>query len=93
MARTLERHGPLGGVLTSTSPVSVAVSHVPTPVTVTLNTTAAGKAIQISTNADGTLPFTPAYASSHPNQLIVVLEAEVEWVIFTGQSGDTWSIV
>ena len=62
------------------------------PVTVTLNTTDAGKKIELSTDG-GTLFFQPTYDTSHANQLIVIVNAPVTHVKFTGNVADTYTIL
>jgi len=64
----------------------------PNPATITLNTTAGGKTIQFSTNDDKSLLFTPAYATSHANQLVAVTGSGIAWAVLTGAAGDTWNI-
>ena len=76
----------------TTSQQAAPFQGAPLPCTIVLNTTYASKLIQISVNDDASLPFTPAYATSNANQLVVYLTSSAKWVLFTGQASDTWSI-
>ena len=62
------------------------------PLTITLNTVDATKKIELSTDG-GTLFFEPAYNTSHANQLVVVINAPVTHVKFTGNVADTYTIL
>ena len=79
----------LRGVLTSTTQtINVSGMH---KGNVTLNSVDVSKLIEFST--DGTLYFQPAYATSHPNQLIAAFDSNINFVKLTGAVGNTYIIL
>lgn len=70
---------------------SKAMSGAPCPCTVTLGSTNGSRAIQITT--DGTNYFTPTYDANTTAMINVTISAPVVAVQFTGQAGDTWTVV
>lgn len=79
------------GTLTSTTPIVIEIVHTNLPCTIWLNSTAAGKLIEISVD-EGLLYFTPTYDPSNANQLIVTVSSPISHVRITGQANDTWGI-
>jgi hypothetical protein len=73
--------------------VDVDVTDMVAPLTITLNSVAPGRAIEISTNQSGESFFNPGYETSHPNQLISAITIDIARVRFTGAANDTWSIL
>lgn len=80
------------GTLTSTVPVQVGLGELSCPITLTLNSSAAGRKIELSTN-NGASFFQPqADLSSTTFTLIVTVTAPVTHAKFTGQANDTWVV-
>ncbi len=69
------------------------VTNMVAPLTITLNSVAGGRAIEISTTESGDNFFNPGYATSHTNQLIAAINIDIARVRFTGVANDTWSIL
>lgn len=69
-----------------------AMSGAPCPCTVSLDSTNGSRAIQVSTDG-GINFFTPVYSVNIPSMLNVTITAPVTTVLFTGQAGDTWTVV
>lgn len=80
-----------GTIAVTGTPKVVPMGGMPLPATVTLNTTYASKLIEISTDG-GILYFTPTYATSDANQLVVTVTAPISHVRLTGTAGDLWSV-
>jgi hypothetical protein len=79
------------GKLTGTTAV-VNMPNTPVPVSVVLNSTAGGRAIQFS--FDGTTFYpavTPTYTET--SQIVFVLQFPVSTIQFTGAANDTYSII
>lgn len=84
---------PIKGVLTSTTPVPVSVMSLSCPFTITLNSSAVGRKIELST--DDLIGFvTPVLdPTSTSTKQVVSVQSPVTHVQFTGQAGDTWVMV
>lgn len=76
--------------LTATTKV-VDGPGLPLPATVTLRSADATRKIEVSTDG-GVEYFVPTYDYISATELMVVLEAPVSHVRFTGAINDTWSI-
>ena len=76
---------PAGGVATANA------SGAPMPMTLTLESTAVGRAIAISVDG-GTNFFTAPYDAVETNFLALAILAPISAVRFTGAQGDAWSI-
>ncbi len=76
----------------NSTPIAIDLRSAEYPLTITVNTTYASKLIQLSTNDDKSLPFTPAYNTSNPDQLVVSVTSPVAWAFITGQNGDTFNV-
>lgn len=86
------RHGFFGtGVLGDSNPFAVSMADAPLPATVLLNSSAAGRKIEVS--LDGATYFVPAYDSTLTGQIAVSLLSGVVNVRFTGQAGDQWGVL
>lgn len=82
---------PSTGILTNTTPVVIGAGIPSCPATITLNSSAAGRKIELSTN-NGVEYFTPdADLSSSTTMLIVTVAAPFTHARLTGESGDKWS--
>ncbi len=81
------------GTLDATAtPEVVPMLDTRAPVTITLNSVHASKLIEISTDM-GINYFTPTYATSNANQLIVVVEADISHMRLTGAINDKWFVL
>jgi len=82
-----------GAGIPNATPVVIAMNGAPLPCTVTLNSTAAGRLIEISTDGGVNYnTFTPTITATP--QLIAALTYPVSHVRLTGNASgvDTWSI-
>lgn len=61
-------------------------------VTVTLQSVAANRAIEVSTNGGDSF-FTPVYDQELPGLLVVVIMAPVDAIRITGAEGDVWDLL
>jgi hypothetical protein len=73
--------------------VDVDVTDMVAPLTITLNSVAGGRAIEISTTESGENFFNPGYETSHASQLVAGITIDIARVRFTGAANDTWSIL
>lgn len=80
------------GTLTSGTPVSVSVENLSCPITVTLNSSVAGRKTEGTTN-DGLEWFQLVPVQQSPTMLVFTLTSPATDVRFTGQAGDTWAIL
>lgn len=80
------------GTLTSTTPFVRALSGLSLPSTLTLDSTAAGRLIELSTDG-GVNYFTPSYDANTLAMINVSLLSKATHARFTGQAADTWSIL
>lgn len=80
------------GVIPAGGTISVKVAARPLPITATLNSTAAGRAIAISTNnlATPAIPVTPDLTST--GMINYVIFGTLTDVVFTGNAGDAWAV-
>jgi hypothetical protein len=88
------RHAAFGsGTLPNATPVVVAMADAPLPATAILNSSDAGRKIEVS--LDGTVYFTPVYDSTLTGQIAVSLLSDVFSLRFTGAAAgaDTWSVL
>lgn len=81
----------LNGSLTSTTPIVQQLTDAVPPTTITLESSAAGRKIELSTN-NGVEYFTPQYDQTSTTMLVVTLQVPVTHVRITGQANDTWSV-
>lgn len=61
-------------------------------ITATLNSSAGGRKIELSTNG-GVEYFTPSYDINSATMLVAVILGLVTHIKFTGATSDTWSIL
>lgn len=76
----------------NSTPIAIDLRSAEYPLTITLNSTYGSALIQLSTNDDQSLPFTPAYDTSHATQKVVRVTSPVAWAFITGQNGDTFNV-
>lgn len=79
------------GTLTSTTPFAYAMDRVAFPCTVALNSAAASRKIEVST--DGVNYNTPTLDATGPGQVLLIVNRRVNFIRLTGAAADTWSIV
>lgn len=79
------------GTLTSTTPFVYSMDRVAFPCTVSLNSVAASRKIEVST--DGVNYTTPPLDASMTGQVLLVVNRRVSFIRLTGAAADTWSIV
>lgn len=60
--------------------------------TVTLQSTSANRAIELSTNSGDSF-FTPVYDQELDDQIVVVIMAPVSAIRITGEEGDVWDLL
>lgn len=75
----------------SGSTETVDMNKSPIPCTITLKSSNASRAIQLSTDG-GTEFFTPVYDTTSATMLVVTINTPISNVKFTGQAADSWSI-
>jgi hypothetical protein len=84
---------PIKGTLTSNVPVALGMQDIGYPCTFTLDSSAAGRLIELSTNS-GVKYFTVDYnAKSTSDMLLATIAAPVTHVRFSGQAGDKFTIL
>ncbi len=79
------------GTLTNGTPLAVNVANNPTPMTATLDSAAAGRLIELSSDG-GTNYFTPTLDAVTTPMVNVSILSPISHVRFTGESGDIWSV-
>lgn len=79
------------GTLLNTTPVIIPMVHANIPCTVSVNTVAAGKLIEISVDG-GVLYYTAPLTTGNASQIIAVISYPVSHIRVTGQAADTWQI-
>jgi len=78
------------GTLANGTPFVETMNGAPLPATITLESTAGGRAIEFS--PDGVSWFTPTYSINVTAMLVAVADATIAAVRFTGATGNTYDI-
>jgi len=81
----------LAGTL-SESVITLSVGSGTTPFSVSLNSTAAGRKIEVSVDG-GVVYFQPTVDQSQAGQIVTAVLAPITHVKFTGNPGDSWRIL
>jgi len=85
---------PISGTLTgTTATVAIPVTAVVTPTTLVLNSSAVGRAIQLSLDNGATFLTAVTPTGTATGQIYYVLNFPVTTVKFTGAASDTYSIL
>jgi hypothetical protein len=79
------------GVLADNTPVTVNVGGNTAPMTATLNSSAPGRLIELSSDGGGTF-YTPARDAEIGSMINVAILAPVSHVRFTGVTLDKWQV-
>lgn len=80
------------GTLANGTPVVQALAGASLPATLTLDSTAVGRLIELSTDG-GVNYFTPTYDATTTPMINVSLLSKATHARFTGQASDNWSIL
>lgn len=79
------------GTLQNTNPLVVDMAGAPLPCTATLNSTDAGRKIELSSDG-GVTYFQPTYDATTTPMINVAIRATVTHARFTGANGNTWRL-
>lgn len=79
------------GVLPNSTVQTIVMAGAPCPCTVTLTSAAAGRLIQLSTDAISY--FTPIYDANTVGMINVSVQSAVQSIQLTGVANDTWSVL
>lgn len=81
----------MNGVLANSTPFVLSMAGAPLPCTLTLKSTSGGRLIEVST--DGGVDYiTPTLDITSTPFIVLVINAPVTHVRFTGSTADTWSV-
>jgi hypothetical protein len=84
---------PIKQNIANTTPVPMGMQDISYPCTLVLDSSAAGRLVELSVNS-GALYFTPDYnAKSTATQIMVIVGAPITHARFTGQAGDKITIL